>query len=287
MNFPDFIIAGAAKCGTSSLCNYLNRHPKIFITQPKELDFFGREGVEVKMEKYCMHFQNKGDRIAGEGSVSYMPYSELAAPQIKKYIPDVKLIFMLRNPVERFYSEFWFNVNRGAVVNKKGLFEDVVFNRKMVHGPSDQGQTYRESLIHRGLYAQQIKKFSQYFGKHQMHLIFFEDFVKNKEKVLQEVFDFLGVDGASLEIPKEVYNKTQYPGKMNAVYVLWKRIKPYLPQQFIARHRKKFLKAKDWFFTEKKAPFSNEARKELIKIYSDSIIELEELSNRNLSHWKK
>ena len=78
-----------------------------------------------------------------------------------------------------------------------------------------------------------------------------------------------------------------YPGKFNSVYVAWKHVKPYLPQKFIVSQREKLSKLKDFFFTEKKAEFSPKSRAELISIYADSIVELEDLLDEDLSHWKK
>jgi hypothetical protein len=286
MNFPDYIVVGAAKCGTTSLCNYLNLHSDVYMTQPKELDFFGREGVENRIDEYCKHFQNGAGQIKGEGSVSYMLYSELAAAQIKKYAPNVKLIMMLRNPADRFYSDFWFNINRGAIVYKKGLFEGVINNTMEVGDSPLRKMSYRDSLIMKGDYAYHLKNYLKHFDQSQIKIIFFEDLIKDRVGVLKSVYDFLGVVDAVTQAPTKIYNKTQYPGKMNLVYTLWKNIKPYLPEQLILKHREKFVKIKAFFFTEKKPPFTAKARKELINLYLESITELEKLVDRDLSDWK-
>ena len=286
-NFPDYIIIGAAKCGTTSLCNYLDAHPDVKITQPKELNFFGREGIEAKMDTYSEHFKDKNGSLIGEGSVSYMPYSKLAAPQIKKYIPNVKIIAMLRNPADRFYSDFWFNVNRGATVYKKGLFDGVINDTITVPYAAVHKMTYRESLITKGMYAQHLKQYYKHFDKDQIKIIYFEDFIKDSTKVLNSVHEFLGVAPTHAEAPEEIYNKTMYPGKMNVVYVAWKGIKPFLPTQLVLSQRDKLTKLKDFFFTEKKAEFSAKSRAQLVSIYADSVVELEELLGQDLSHWKK
>ncbi|MGJ8592091.1 MAG: sulfotransferase domain-containing protein [Aquaticitalea sp.] len=287
MNFPDYIIIGAAKCGTTSLCNYLDTHPHVQITEPKELDFFGREGIESKLEGYCDHFKNKNGTLIGEGSVSYMLYSELAAKQIKEYAPNVKIIAMLRNPADRFYSDFWFNINRGVIVYKKGMFEGVINDTMNVPYSPVHMMSYRESLISKGNYADHLKHYYKHFDKDQIKVIFFEDFVKDSTKVFNSVLEFLGVAESQVEAPKEVYNKTMYPGKMNAVYVAWKHVKPYLPHKLVLSQREKLTKLKEFFFTEKKAEFSAKSRADLVSIYTDSILELERLLNQNLSHWKK
>lgn len=287
MNFPDYIIIGAAKCGTTSLCNYLDVHPKVKITQPKELDFFGRDGIESKLDGYCDHFKDKNGMLIGEGSVSYMLYSEKAALQIKKYVPNVKLIAMLRNPADRFYSDFWFNINRGVIVYKKGMFEGVINDTMDVPYSPIHKMSYRDSLISKGNYADHLKHYYKHFDKDQIKIIFFEDFIKDSTKVLNSVYDFLDVENAHVEAPQEIHNKTLYPGKLNAVYVAWKHIKPYLPQQLVVSQRQKLTKIKDFFFTEKKAEFSAKSRAALVSIYADSVVELEVMLGEDLSHWKK
>ncbi|MCK7590231.1 sulfotransferase domain-containing protein [Subsaxibacter sp. CAU 1640] len=286
-NFPDYIIIGAAKCGTTSLCNYLGVHPKVKMTQPKELDFFGREGIEEKLEDYCEHFKDKNGILTGEGSVSYMMYSELAALQIKTYAPEVKIIAMLRNPADRFYSDFWFNINRGAIVYKKGMFDGVIDNTMHVPYSPVHKMSYRDSLITKGMYAEHLKHYYKHFNKDQIKVIFFEDFTKDSTKVLNSVFEFLGLSETQIEAPPKVYNKTMYPGKLNVVYVAWKHVKPYLPNQFVMNQRARLSKLKDFFFTEKKAEFSAKSRAKLISIYADSIAELETMLDKDLSHWKK
>lgn len=287
MNFPDYIIIGAAKCGTTSLCNYLDVHPEVKITQPKELDFFGREDIEPKLAEYCDHFKDKNGMLIGEGSVSYMLYSELAAIQIKKYAPKVKIIAMLRNPADRFYSDFWFNINRGTIVYKKGMFEGVINDTMHVPYSPVHMMSYRDSLITKGKYADHLKHYYKLFNKDQIKIIFFEDFVKDSTKVLNSVYDFLGVAANDVEAPSEIHNKTMYPGKLNAVYVAWKHIKPYLPTKLVVSQREKLMKLKDFFFTEKKIEFSARSRAELVSIYADSIVELEAMLGKDLSHWKK
>ena len=122
MIMPNFLIVGAAKAGTTALHEYLQQHPQIYMTPTKETNFFAFEGVEL-------NFQGKGDEALkefsitdlatyqaqfagiqeetaiGEACPSYL-YVPEAATKIKKYIPQVRLIIILRNPVERAYANF-------------------------------------------------------------------------------------------------------------------------------------------------------------------------------------
>ncbi len=287
MNYPDYIIVGAAKCGTTSLSNYLGEHPDIIMTQPKELNFFGRKNIEQKLEDYSKHFQPQKGKIVGEGSVSYILYSKLAAPQIKKYAPNVKIIVMLRNPVDRFYSDFWFNVNRGAVSYKKGLFDDVIDDNYKINPFPALKMSYRESLISKGMYSEHLKDYFEHFDKDQVKIVFFEDFKNDLEGVLNSIYKFLEVKPIFTEKTGQIFNKTKYPGKFNFLYVAWKKVKPYLPKQFVDSNKNVLVKLKRLVFTESKHEFTAQSRSKLLKIYSDSILELEELLDKDLSHWKK
>ena len=114
----------------------------------------------------------------------------------------MKLIMMLRNTVDRFYSDFWFNVNRGAVVYKKGLFEGVIRDTMEVPYSPVHKMSYRDSLIIKGDYAFHLKNYLKYFDKENIEIIFFEDLLKDRQAVLNSVFDFIGVKNAAIEAPK-------------------------------------------------------------------------------------
>lgn len=107
MKYPDFFIVGAPKCGTTSMCNYLDQHPDIFISNPKELNFFGADLTppprKITLEEYLSHFQDSQAKICGEGTPFYL-LSQAAGQEIKALNPDAKIIIMLRDPVALIYS---------------------------------------------------------------------------------------------------------------------------------------------------------------------------------------
>ena len=123
MTMPNFLIIGAVKAGTTSLHDWLSQHPQIYMSSIKELNFFAFEGdnlevfkgkfnkeylagFETTLQGYRKHFQGVTNEIAiGESSPTYL-YHPKAPERIQHYIPDVKLIAILRNPVERAYSNY-------------------------------------------------------------------------------------------------------------------------------------------------------------------------------------
>jgi hypothetical protein len=248
INFPKFIIAGAAKAGTSSLCDYLGQHHGIFITQPKELNFFNKNRRDKELNGYLKYFEGAENQVAGEGSVSYLHYSKFSAPQLRRHFPDLKLIFMLRDPIQRYYSDYWFNIHRGVVVYKSNLFEDVLFRKVTMRDPGNPIMDYRDLLLEKGFYAKHLKDFYKEFDRSQIKIIFFEDFVKDTKAVLEEVYEFLGVSKPENKPILEVKNETSYPGKMMPIYVMWKSVKKIFPQKWVIQYRNKLKAVKDLFF---------------------------------------
>ncbi|WP_435134177.1 sulfotransferase domain-containing protein [Formosa sp. A9] len=284
---PQFIVAGAAKAGTTALCEYLGRDPKIFMTSPKELDFFLRPRTPEDVEEYSVFFKNAGQLLAGEGSVSYLSNAQQAAPQLKANFPNLKLVFMLRNPVDRYVSDFWFYVAKGTIVNKRNLFENILLGKESLYIHNGK-VNFRDYLIERGQYAQHLKIFMQYFDASQIHIIFFEDFIKEQERTIKDLYKFLGVDYVRKEQVVKQSNKTVYPGRMMPLFVLWKNVKRFLPTKIVNNKafKDKLLGVKSLFFNNKKPKLSQASKEKLNKIYKTSITDLEVLLNKDLSHWK-
>ena len=105
---PDFIIIGAAKAGTTTLHHYLDLNPQIYMSSPKEPCFFSDDEIYVKgVDWYSSLFSSaKPDQACGEASTRYSPYPQYteAAPRMAELLPHVKLIYIMRHPVDRAYS---------------------------------------------------------------------------------------------------------------------------------------------------------------------------------------
>jgi len=185
MNLPDFIICGAQKGGTTALLKYLKQHPQIYMPR-QEMHFFSWY-YDRGERWYAKHFRyNLSLCIYGEKSPSYMYLDAgLVAKRMHETMPSVKLIFMLRDPVKRAYSEYWMLVLNGE--------EKLPFNEAVWREDRD--------YLKRGFYAQQIREYLKYFGKENIMILISEDFRKNRERRMKEVFDFLGVEHIDLRTP--------------------------------------------------------------------------------------
>ena len=181
---PTYIIAGAMRSGTTALNSYLREHPDVAVSSSKEVHFFDSfydRGVEWYREQF------PGSHTAhavGESTPNYM-FSTTALDRIKETLPDVKLVVMLRNPIDRAYSHYWHDRSRGKT---EGDFEENV--RRELDG--DQGLHY----VARGRYRAQIEHILQRFPSTALLVEVFEEMVDRPQAIYSSVCRFIGVDDA-------------------------------------------------------------------------------------------
>lgn len=193
---PDFIIGGAQKSGTTSLEEKLSRHPDVYIPQGMtvggttirdELHFFDSEEEydsevsghwEKGIEWYKRQFSGgSGEDVAGERTATYL-HNKNAAGRIKQVVPDVKLIFILRDPRKRAYSQYWMHRRNSGDTTP---FADLVLE--------DRG-----SMLTSGHYAEQLKIYLDNFRRSQIKLFTLKELKDNPIEVYQEAYKFIGVD---------------------------------------------------------------------------------------------
>jgi hypothetical protein len=210
---PEFIIIGAQKCGTSSLCSYLFRHPQVKPARRKEIHYFDSPEYALGTRWYKAHFPLKtglnhgntaGHVITGEASPYYLCYPH--APQrIHELVPRAKLIIMLRNPVDRALSHYNHQVRKGR---EQLSFEDAIVaeperikgeKERMLADPNYYSHNYWGfSYLTRGHYAEQIENWLKLFPGEQMLFISSEDFFANPKDIYHETLEFLGLENHDL-----------------------------------------------------------------------------------------
>ena len=205
--FPDFLIVGAAKSGTSSLYNYLIKHPCVIPALRKEVHYFGRNFDKkilwyksffpTIIFKYINGFIYKREVLTGEASTYYM-FHPHAPKRIFSIIPNVKIIILLRNPVNRAFSHYQNLLRRGIIklpfveVIKKELDNSHLEKNKMLRDENYNSEFFRiYSNLARGVYIQQIRNLRKYFHEKQILIIKSENFFDNPDKILRKVYKFL------------------------------------------------------------------------------------------------
>jgi len=296
---PNFYIAGAARCGSTSLDAYCRAHPDIYMSPVKEPNYFsygfgavqydgpGREkfyATSIKnLGAYQALFERAGQaRVIGEASINYMLHPQACAG-IKALTPEAKLVFILRQPVERAWSSF--QLSRGSGTEQESSFlaawRDDSRRRAAGHW----------SCIHRykSLYAKHLECWFTTFPKEQIKVILYEDLKEDAESVMRELYAFLEVDPDFQPQTSVVYNQS---GEINNLFLRlgWKysaglrsTLAPLLP----ARWRGRIFR---YIASGSHARKPSEALPRDLKLaltdeLRDDILALENLLDRDLSGW--
>jgi hypothetical protein len=212
----DFLIIGAQKGGTTALYYYLRNHPEIEMAKEKEVHFFDDENIFASIPpNYSIYesqfVNNKNARLYGEATPIYL-YWNPSCQRIHEYNPNIKLIALLRNPIERAYSHWNMEFKRKA---EHATFDFCIENenKRLAEVHPLQHRVY--SYIDRGMYAEQIKRYKNQFSDDQLLFIKYEDFKNNPEKVLTNIFNYLGVDPNSYQFTPSRHNHSDYSSSMN------------------------------------------------------------------------
>ena len=303
MTLPNFLIFGVQKAGTTSVYNYLKQHPQVYTSPIKETEFMSRESARkpelltdedkkltkggcqkiVTIERYEALFEQAEGAIAlGEASPNYLFAHRQAVPNIQTYVPNAKLIAILRNPVERAYSDYLMSL-RQVVGNHKPLAEQV----------RTSGQTSYTLL--KGLYYEGTRHFLETFGPKQVKIFLFDDLRKDSAGLMRELYEFIGVDSRfeantqqqsqTAEVPKSsTINRllrTKNPLRAGAAKVL----RAFTSEEHRQKWRSQLIAANSQ--GKEKQPLTHEERKLLEDYYREDILQLQKLLNRDLSHWFK
>ncbi|MGV2829131.1 sulfotransferase family protein [Myxosarcina sp. GI1(2024)] len=304
MSMPNFCIIGAAKSGTTSLYQYLNQHPQVYMSPVKEPRFFGLEEetppnfrgprdeytnrILIKnIDDYQALFQEvKNEKAIGEASPWYL-YLEKAPLQIKRHIPEIKLIAILRNPVDRAYSSFLHQLQRGA--EPLNNFAEALDEEK-----TRICQHWRPIWHYKqcGFYYQQLNRYYGTFDPEQIQVYLYEDFCDRPIDLLQDIFRFLEVDDTFTPDVSRRYNVTYLPSNqtlkslVNSSNSVKSRLKSLLPT-WVRQSLKGNVKVFHNYSSVKSAKpkLSLELRRQLIEEYREEILKLQVLIQKDLSHW--
>ena len=298
MIMPNFLIIGAAKSGTTTLYNWLDRHPQIYMCPVKETNFFALENVDpdtykdtvregyskdfkTTLTEYQEQFTGVSDEVAiGEASPSYLYYPQ-AVSRIKHYLPDVKLIAVLRNPVERAYSNFVHHL-RDNLETTTDFSHALELEEERIKKNWWWGFHY----LNAGFYSVQLKRYLAQFDRSQIKIYLFEDLINNSDATARNICQFLQVDDGFKLVNSDRQNVTGIP-KNRSFYnflttknILKEPLKLLVPPS-IRDRIVTTLKNK----TLQKPQLSPVIRSQLIEDYREEILELQELINRDLSGW--
>ncbi|MHC4822384.1 MAG: sulfotransferase domain-containing protein [Planctomycetota bacterium] len=204
---PTFLIIGAAKAGTTSFWHQLRQHPEVFLPDRKEVHFFSFDyNFAQGVDWYHSWFEgSESFAVRGESSTSYSARKIFpdASARISAYDPNLKLIYLVRDPLKRIESAWQqmlrFGPAPGIYLNglreiPEAMWVDSSFNRAV--------RLQSDALISSSNYLRELDRYRQGFPDEQIHVVFFEDFIADQQATMHRCFEFLEVD-PDLHVPEE------------------------------------------------------------------------------------
>ena len=279
MPYPDFIIGGAPKAGTTALFRYLSQHPGVFTSTPKEPHYFlsaprGERvrGMNYSLDDYLRLFEAKRpDQRAGEGSTGYLHGAAVAAPAIAAAAPDVRLVFLLRNPITRAYSDYWFRTLGGD------LPLDLPFSAYV----EDEGHW----LFHGSNYYGPLRTYRDHFDREQVLVLLSEDLRTDPGGTLRAVCAHIGVDPDFPFDSDARHNVTRYPRSVSALRWVG-RVAPSLSPWAVASRWARPLRSRLLFSSRSPMPPMDPAdQRRLADRFAPDVEKLSDLLGRDLSAW--
>ena len=310
---PDFFIAGAPKAGTDPLYYELDQHPRIYMSPLKEPCYFSAEirvenfepglrermkneadsvrefihgpmtekrfgGIVSEWNDYLRLFaQVKDEKAVGEGSVCYL-WSQTAAAAIASRLPHARIIIVLMDPAERAFAQYLKSVSDGTVAHSFSQHLDACFRR------TDEYLGVLHPFLEFGMYAQQVRRYTEVFPADQLHISLFEETQRNQPQWFSGILEFLGVDPAF--VPEEGRGH-YHPNVPKFVRVsqtlqargLWKALGQCVPKVLQPAVKRLLYRS-----TESIA-MQPEDRARLVEHYRADIEELQRMLRKDLAHW--
>lgn len=237
---PDFLIIGTQKSATTTLFYFLNSHPKLAGSWPKELHYFSKYRYLGKdIEWYRKHFTSlKKEPLFFEASPNYI-YYESVAQELNRNFPTIKLILILRNPINRAFSAW--NMYREHFINgnlHKRLAPRYPGSENLMYKNLTEGRitypTFTESIkiecdlinrgepsglnfLRKGLYYDQISAYYKYFPREQLFILGMKDLVSDPKTSIRQILNFLNINEPNEWVPPalKTKNKRNYSTKLD------------------------------------------------------------------------
>jgi sulfotransferase family protein len=292
---PNFIGIGAPKAGTTWLANCLGEHPQVFMAAVKETSFFRYEDPDGRLKEYEDHFTGAARATAvGEFTTSYLE-SDRPPAAIRRLVPNVRLLVSLRNPIDQVYSHYWHlarqNFHCWSAGDVPHTFEEAVAR-------------HAARLLSPVQYIRHLSRWLEHFDRSQLLILFYDDIRARPADVLHKAYAFLGVDAnfaapSMLEmgaaVRRGVSPRSPTLGLLYAKFYDRLNRYAYRPMKNVLGVRRA-ARLKDLlhlrhafervFFRPGYPPMRPDTRALLVERFADEIRSIEELTGRNLGHWK-
>jgi len=285
----DIAIAGVQKAATSSLQVYLGQHPEVITHDEREFSFF------VQDDEYNKGYENIYHDYFSETSAEKkiliknvgIIYWEEAMERLQSHNPHVKIILVLRNPVMRAYSAYWYAKLRGK--ENASTFEDaLLMHENKIFDKESKAVT---AYLERGNYVLQLSNLYKYFDPKQVKIILFEELKANTENVLKNLFEFCEISPEYKPVVDQKLKSSSQPRSewlasvTNQQTTLKSKIRKLLPAALRHGLRKKLNEINKKEFVP--PPIKAETKRKLAAHFKPMVDELSRMTNLDLSNWNK
>jgi len=292
VEYPDFYLVGAPKCGTTALYGFLGQHTQIFLPRTKELLHFASDlsyPTRLSENEFLAHFADRqGEQRAGTAHTAYLQ-SKRAATEIKSKRPDADIIIMLRNPVDMLHS--WHSELLYETIEDIEDFESALDaepdRRRGKRIPRSARNSYVESLYYTDVaaFGEQVQRYLDTFGRSHVHVILHDELSADPGATYHATLEFLGVD--SSHVPQfgvvnpnkavrsralqRLYFATATPGHRAVRKLVPRRVR----QRLLAMNAP----------PAPRAEMPPHVRRRLERVFRDDVARLGDLIDRDLSGW--
>lgn len=293
MPAPNALVIGAPKCGTTSLYFYLRDRADIFVPDRKELHYFTYEdllassagpgdravlsGLCATRESYYQQFEGAAQPVRMDISPSYL-YFDRVAPRIKAELGDVKIVAMLRDPVEKAYSQYMHLVGE----LRETLSFDDALQAEAARREQGWGDMWR--YAESSLYSRRLNTYLEAFGADSVHVVLFEEFIKDSELSVCQLLKFLGANDSGEIRAEGQYNRSGAPRSKAVARLLTQdspvktAVKALLPERLRMSLRMQVQNANN----REKEPMSETARDFLKDYFAEDVAATGEILGRKL-----
>ena len=295
-HLPNFLVIGVEKAGTTALYNHLRAHPQIYMPALKEPDFFSYDGTPqgpafkkkkrvIREEAYYALFDGVRDEQAiGEASPRYF-HSPVAPARINALLPEVRLIALLRHPVERAYSHYLMMMNSGTIAYRPFV---PLFREKAQSVETWAQEPLRCYGFLLSFYFESLQRYFDHFPRDRIRVYLFEDYVADPRAVLADIFDYLGVETAFTPDIDTRHNPTHGIPKNTFLHrtVMRPNLIKTIAQKLLPGTLRRRVAAQMLQQTRTDKPALPKAvRDEFTAVYREDILKVQTLLGRDLSLW--
>ena len=275
---PDFFIVGAPRSGTTSLHEYLNEIPEIFMC-PKESGYFSKFSIGrlESEEEYKNSFVDATpNQLIGESTAIYLRDPE-TPDKIHQANHNAKIIIMLRDPIERAYSHYLMYIRNG--------YETRSFSKKLeLYDKNKSDGRFHDYIIMPSYYFDSVSKYINVFGREQVKICIYEEFADKTQKIVSEILDFLCIDSSLPKNITEKYNDFAHPPGKSEKFIMTNYISQNIGRRLLPKSTR--LSIKNFLSDKNSKPKLEE--NDILKLYEffvDDVTKIQDLLQRKL-HWK-